>query len=49
MKRKALGTVRRGKVKIYSPEQMRFLHVAHIDHTHFVRKGGKLKKVRHTY
>ncbi len=46
---RTLGTIRRGKVKIKSQKQMRYLHVHHIDHTHFVRRKGKLRKVRHTY
>lgn len=46
---KVLGTVRRGKVKIRSRRQMRFLEARHIDHTHFVRRKGKLRKVRHTW
>jgi hypothetical protein len=46
---KVLGTIKRGRVKVRSAKQMRYLHVNRIDHTHFVRKGGKLRKVRHTY
>lgn len=46
---KILGTVRRGKVKITSEKQMRFFHVHKIDHTHFVRKKGKIIKKRHIY
>ncbi len=41
-----LGTVRRGRVKIRSQRQMRFLEAHHIDHTHITKSG---KKVRHTW
>lgn len=48
-KGRVLGTIRRGKVKVRSKKQMRLLHVRRIDHTHFVRRKGRLRKVRHTY
>lgn len=41
-----LGTVKRGRVKIRSKRQMRFLHNERIDHTHIDRKG---RRRRHTY
>lgn len=44
-----LGTVRRGKIKVRSKKQMAFLHAHHIDHTHYARKRGRLRKVRHVY
>lgn len=28
---------------------MRYLHFARIDHTHYVRRKGRLLKRRHTY
>lgn len=47
-KKVVLGTIKRGKVKIVSEEQMHYLHLKNIDHTHFVYKNGKLvRKVRH--
>jgi hypothetical protein len=48
-KKVILGTIKRGKVKIYTEKQMRYLHFQHIDHTHFVYdKNGKLvRKERH--
>lgn len=45
-KGKVLGTIKRGRVKIRSAKQMRFLHQFRIDHTHFTKSG---KKKRHTY
>lgn len=44
-----LGTIKRGKVKIYSEKQMRYLEFKKIDHTHYVyNENGKLvRKVRH--
>ncbi len=48
-KRRILGTVRRGRVKVRSTKQMKYLHVHHIDHTHFVRRKGRVRKVRHVY
>jgi hypothetical protein len=48
MVHKILGTVKRGKVKIYSDKQMKYLHFKKLPHTHFVYRGNKLvKKVRH--
>ncbi len=41
-----LGTTHRGKVKITSPKQIRYLEFAKIDHTHFSKTG---KKSRHTF
>jgi len=49
MGKRILGTIRRGRVKIRSRKQMRYLHAHRIDHTHFVRRKGKVRKVRHTY
>jgi hypothetical protein len=46
MTKRILGTIKRGKVKIRSAKQMRFLHWAKIDHTH-ISKDGKV--TRHTY
>lgn len=47
-KKIVLGTIKRGKVKIYTEKQLHYLEMNHIDHTHFVYKNGKLvKKVRH--
>lgn len=43
---KIIGTIKRGRVKIRSKRQMRFLHYAKIDHTHIDKKG---RKRRHTY
>jgi len=48
-KKKLLGTIKRGKVKIYSPKQMRYLHWQEIDHTHFKYKDGKRIATRHIY
>lgn len=49
-KRRPLGTIKRGRVKVYSKKQMAFLHYARIDHTHFVYRGGRLvRKKRHVY
>lgn len=49
MTKTVLGTIKRGKIKVYSEKQMHYLHFKDIDHTHFVyNKGGRLvKKVRH--
>lgn len=44
---KVLGTIKRGKVKIYSKKQMAFLHAKHLPHTHYVYKNGKVIKKRH--
>jgi hypothetical protein len=46
-----LGTVRRGRTKITSAKQMRWMHAHRIDHTHFVydARGRLIRKVRHTY
>ncbi len=49
MKEKVLGTVRRGKVKITSEKQMRFLHFKRLPHTDYIYKNEKLIKKRHTY
>lgn len=47
---RVLGTIRRGRTKVYSARQMAYLHAHGIDHTHFVYRRGRLvKKVRHTY
>jgi hypothetical protein len=47
-KKVVLGTIKQGRIKIYSEKQMHYLHMEHIDHTHYVYKNGKLvKKVRH--
>lgn len=46
---KVLGTIKRGRVKIRSRRQMRYLHEYRIDHTHYVRRKGKLIKRRHVY
>lgn len=48
-KGRVLGTTRRGRRKIRSPKQMRYLHQNKIDHTHFVRRKGRIRKVRHVY
>lgn len=44
-----LGTIKRGKVKVYSESQMHYLEMNKIDHTHFVynEKGQLVRKVRH--
>lgn len=48
--KKVLGTIRKGRTKIYSQKQMGFLHAHEIDHTHFKRRGGRIvAKKRHTY
>ena len=50
MARRILGTIKRGKVKIYSKKQMAFLHRKKIDHTHFEYRGGRIiKKSRYVY
>ena len=49
MKEKVLGTVRRGKVKITSEKQMKYLHFKKLPHTHFKYKNDKVIKKRHTY
>jgi len=46
---KELGTVKRGKVKIYSEKQMKYLHFKELPHTHYKYVGGKLIKKRHIY
>ena len=46
---KVLGTVKRGKVKITSEKQMKFLHFKKLAHTHFKYVDGHLVKKRHTY
>lgn len=49
-RRRVLGTTERGQRKIYSQEQMGYLHSNRIDHTHFVWRSGRLvRKKRHTY
>lgn len=46
---RVLGTIKRGKIKVVSEEQMHYLHLKNIDHTHYVynKKGKLVKKVRH--
>ena len=45
-----LGTIKRGKVKVYSQKEMAYLHYKKLDHTHYKYKGNRLvAKVRHTY
>lgn len=48
-KKVVLGTIKRGKVKIYSEKQMHYLDMENIDHTHFVydEHGKLIRKVRH--
>ncbi len=45
-KGKVLGTTRRGRVKIRSQKQIRFLEAKKLPYTKYVRKNGKLRKVR---
>lgn len=53
-RKKVLGTTMRGRRKIRSQKQMGWLHArlregdSRGDHTHYVRKGGRIRKVRHT-
>lgn len=49
MSKGVLGTTHRGKRKIKSEKQMKYLHAHKIDHTHYVRKKGKIIKKRHIY
>ncbi len=44
MSERILGTTRNGKVKIYSKNQMDFLHQKKIPHTHYKYSGGKIVK-----
>jgi len=49
-KKKVLGTIRRGRTKITSAKQMRYLHSHRIDHTHYSYKGSSIiSKTRHIY
>lgn len=43
---KVLGTTRRGKVKITSEKQRKFLESHNIPYTYYKRKDGKIKKIR---
>ncbi len=40
------GTTHRGKVKIRSKKQIRFLEARKLPYTRYVRQHGKLRKVR---
>ena len=43
------GTIRRGKTTVKSIRQMRYLHFAKIDHSHFSCRGSSVRKTRHVY
>jgi hypothetical protein len=43
---KVYGTIKRGKVKIKSLKQLRFLEAHGLSYTSFKRKGGKIIKKR---
>lgn len=48
--RRVLGTIKKGRVKVYSKKQIGYLHHNKIDHTHYKYRGGKLvAKKRHLY
>jgi hypothetical protein len=47
MTKRVLGTIKRGKVKITSMKQIKYLEVKKLPYTRFVyRKGKLIKKVR---
>lgn len=43
-RRKVLGTIRRGKVKIYSPKEIRYLEWKKIPYTRITKKGKKVRR-----
>lgn len=44
MSKPILGTLRRGKVKIRSPKQIRYLEVHKIPYTRITKKGKKVRR-----
>jgi len=45
-KRYQYSTIKRGKVKVTSKKQHKFLHVHDLPHTHVYRQGNKTVKER---
>ena len=46
MTKKVFGTIKRGKVKITTEKQIRFLEWKGLPYTRYVYKDGEIKKVR---
>ena len=43
-KRRVLGTIKRGTVKITSPKQIRYLEWEKLPYTRFTKKGKKVRR-----